>query len=291
MESTQIMRSATITKFDRSRNASNFSTDQIFRKIIAGFSHYRLDQFDLEASVSGIDFNRNMIAILIKIENFAQLLENDTSLSFERSDVIHRWKKKIENVINSYFTRGSVVMTAYLGGDKFLAVLPTEGREENLKSHLKKSFQAIFGQLLYGPIENITVGFGDIHHGTLGVIESSREADLALKLGLKLGGAKRSYSFEEFGILYTFAEGDLDKKVSIAQKTLASIEKSKKLYQTLMSFFKNNLSISETADELGVHRNTIAYRIKQIAQRIGLDPQIFDQAVVIKTALLIKKLA
>ena len=80
-----------------------------------------------------------------------------------------------------------------------------------------------------------------------------------------------------------------EKNLQFANQMLNKMN-NRDLCDTLECFFSNNLNLTETAEELGVHRNTIIYRLNQISKILGADPRIFEQAMSIKIALLIKKL-
>lgn len=54
-------------------------------------------------------------------------------------------------------------------------------------------------------------------------------------------------------------------------------------------FFENNLNVSETSRKLFVHRNTLVYRLEKIKRLTGLDLREFDDAIVFKVALMVKK--
>lgn len=56
---------------------------------------------------------------------------------------------------------------------------------------------------------------------------------------------------------------------------------------TIMVFFDSGLSLAETARALYVHRNTLVYRIEKIERQTGLDIRKFDDAMVMKIALMI----
>ena len=58
---------------------------------------------------------------------------------------------------------------------------------------------------------------------------------------------------------------------------------------TINKFFENNLVLSETARKLFVHRNTLVYRLEKIKKLTGLDLREFDDAIVFKVALMVKK--
>ena len=73
-----------------------------------------------------------------------------------------------------------------------------------------------------------------------------------------------------------FKQGSID---SLDQETLFTIQ----------SFFENNLNVSETSRGLFVHRNTLVYRLEKIRKITGLDLREFDDAIVFKVALMVKK--
>ena len=58
---------------------------------------------------------------------------------------------------------------------------------------------------------------------------------------------------------------------------------------TIQTFFDYNLNVSETSRQLFVHRNTLVYRLEKIHERTGLDLRDFDDAIVLKVALMVKR--
>ena len=73
-----------------------------------------------------------------------------------------------------------------------------------------------------------------------------------------------------------FKRGSIE---SLDQETLFTIQK----------FFENNLNVSETSRKLFLHRNTLVYRLEKIKRLTGLDLRKFDDAIVFKVALMVKK--
>ena len=73
-----------------------------------------------------------------------------------------------------------------------------------------------------------------------------------------------------------FKLGSID---SLDQETLFTIQR----------FFDNNLNVSETSRGLFVHRNTLVYRLEKIKKITGLDLREFDQAIIFKVALMVRK--
>jgi len=58
---------------------------------------------------------------------------------------------------------------------------------------------------------------------------------------------------------------------------------------TIQKFFENNLNVSETSRLLYVHRNTLVYRLDKIQKITGLDLRNFDDAIIFKVSMLVKR--
>ncbi|WP_040951704.1 PucR family transcriptional regulator [Gorillibacterium massiliense] len=58
---------------------------------------------------------------------------------------------------------------------------------------------------------------------------------------------------------------------------------------TLETFFMLECNVSETAKKLYIHRNTLLYRLDKFKQETGLDVRLFNDAVLVKIALLLYK--
>ena len=54
----------------------------------------------------------------------------------------------------------------------------------------------------------------------------------------------------------------------------------------LQVYYRQNLSIQQTTDILSIHKNTLQYRLKKIAETTGLDPRSFGDAVTLYIATL-----
>ena len=121
---------------------------------------------------------------------------------------------------------------------------------------------------------------------------SFKEAQVALEVGKVFDTEQPIISYDHLGIarlIYqlpttlcemflreVFKQGSIE---SLDNETLFTIQR----------FFENNLNVSETSRGLFVHRNTLVYRLEKIKQLTGLDLREFDDAIVFKVALMVKK--
>ena len=136
------------------------------------------------------------------------------------------------------------------------------------------------------------VGIGTIVTGIKDLARSFKEAQMALEVGKVFDTERPIVSYDHLGIarlVYqlpttlcqeflkeVFKRGSID---SLDHETLFTIQR----------FFENNLNVSETSRKLFVHRNTLVYRLEKIKKITGLDLRQFEDAIIFKVALMVKK--
>ena len=137
-----------------------------------------------------------------------------------------------------------------------------------------------------------TVGIGTIISNIKELATSFKESQIALEVGKVFDNEQAIISYDNLGIarlIYqlpttlcemflreVFKQGSIE---SLDNETLFTIQR----------FFENNLNVSETSRGLFVHRNTLVYRLEKIRKLTGLDLRNFDDAIVFKVALMVKK--
>jgi carbohydrate diacid regulator len=136
------------------------------------------------------------------------------------------------------------------------------------------------------------VGIGTPVVGVKDLARSFKEAQVALEVGKVFDTERSIVRYDNLGIarlIYqlpttlcemflkeVFKKGSID---SLDHETLFTIQR----------FFENNLNVSETSRKLFVHRNTLVYRLEKIKKITGLDLREFEDAIVFKVALMVKK--
>ncbi len=123
----------------------------------------------------------------------------------------------------------------------------------------------------------VSVGIGGVYTGSNGIRKSHQEARQALTIGRRLNGQGKATRFSQLGIYrLLFAARELPELRSFHDDTLqALIEYDRKhnadLVRTLGAFFDGKCGPKEAAAILGVHRNTVLYRLQRIQDLSGLD--------------------
>ncbi|MCL2489053.1 MAG: helix-turn-helix domain-containing protein [Oscillospiraceae bacterium] len=158
--------------------------------------------------------------------------------------------------------------------------------------HLEKLARSIVDTLGGEFYTRAYVGIGTAVEGIKELAKSFKEAQVSLEVGKVFDTEKNIICYDSLGIarlIYqlpttlcemflreVFNRGSIS---SLDQETLFTIQR----------FFENNLNVSETSRKLFVHRNTLVYRLEKIKRLTGLDLREFDDAIVFKVALMVKK--
>lgn len=121
---------------------------------------------------------------------------------------------------------------------------------------------------------------------------SYKEAKIAIEVSKVFDTEKDVINYEHLGIgrlIYQLP-------TTLCKKFLDEVFKKDSLEQldedtinTIQKFFENSLNISETARKLFIHRNTLVYRLDKIQKNTGLDLREFDDAIIFKIAMMVKK--
>ena len=125
--------------------------------------------------------------------------------------------------------------------------------------------------------ETVSLGCGRASAGIDGIRKSHQEARQALTLSRRLHGPGHVTAFDDLGIYrLIFAAEALPELRAFHIETLDTLlaydrDHHADLIRTLVAYFQANGSPKEAATILGVHRNTVLYRLDRIAEITGFD--------------------
>ncbi len=158
--------------------------------------------------------------------------------------------------------------------------------------HLEQLALSIISMLEGELYVHTCAGIGTVVRDLRDLNRSYKEAQIAIEIGKIFEKKKNIVSYNKLGVgrlIYqmpttlcemflreVFDRGSVE---SLDQEILFTINK----------FFENNLNVSETARKLFVHRNTLVYRLDKIQRVTGLDIREFEDAIIFKMALLVRK--
>ncbi|EPR08035.1 PucR family transcriptional regulator [Ruminiclostridium papyrosolvens] len=136
------------------------------------------------------------------------------------------------------------------------------------------------------------IGIGTIIDNLKDITKSYKEAQMSMIIGNIFSGDRNIFDYNNLGmgrLIYhiptTLCQLFLDEVFK--DNSADSLDNETML--TIQKFFENNLNVSETARQLYIHRNTLVYRLEKIKRLTGLELTSFDDAVIFKVAILVKK--
>ncbi len=163
--------------------------------------------------------------------------------------------------------------------------------DENYKD-VEQIAKIIVDTIMMELMDHATVGFGHIYNNLSEIRTSFKEAKIALEVGSIFGNNRNIISYEKLGIgrlIYQLPEPlcklFLEEIFNGCSKNFFNTE----MIHTIEKFFENDLNVSEASRQLFVHRNTLVYRLEKIEKETGLDIRKFDDAIILKFAMLVKK--
>ncbi len=137
-----------------------------------------------------------------------------------------------------------------------------------------------------------TIGIGTIAEHLRELADSYKEAQVAIEVGKVFDTEKTVINYESLGIgrlIYQLPTTLCEIFLSEVFKKNSIESLDQETLFTINMFFENSLNVSETSRKLFVHRNTLVYRLEKIKKLTGLDLREFDDAIIFKVALMVKK--
>ncbi len=240
-----------------------------------------------EARLFDIDLRQPRIAIVIYVDD-STLVSTFSDPANDRETRISRYKAGIDRGLRSFYTSSTDNIVAYIGQNKFciLKSLANNGDLEESLEQFKKSINTIYDIIKAEMKAPTSVGVGNYHPGISGLRQSYNEAVSAIELGAQMWGSDRIYRIDDFGVVAPLLSGIDESNIYFSRELLERLGENSEIIQTLEAFFNYDMSLTRTADELGIHRNTLVYRLDRIAETLSLDPRRFDDAVQIRLAIL-----
>lgn len=196
----------------------------------------------------------------------------------------------VHEVIESLFPNKNKDFVIVIDNDNVVLVKEVKSKDDYKEVY--KTARVIVDTLNAELMVKACIGIGTIITNLKDITKSYKEAQMSMIIGNIFGGEKNIYDYNNLGIgrlVYhiptTLCQLFLDEVFK--DNSADSLDNETML--TIQKFFENNLNVSETARQLYIHRNTLVYRLEKIKRLTGLELTSFDDAVIFKVAILVKK--
>ncbi len=156
-------------------------------------------------------------------------------------------------------------------------------------THFAKSLEERLKAELFA---RTTIGIGTVSGHLRELADSYKEAQVAIEVGKVFDTEKTVINYENLGIgrlIYQLPTTLCEIFLSEVFKKNSIDTLDQETLFTINVFFENSLNVSETSRKLFVHRNTLVYRLEKIKKPTGLDLPEFEDAIIFKVALMVKK--
>lgn len=112
----------------------------------------------------------------------------------------------------------------------------------------------------------------------------------AARLCLKSLSSGRGFAlFEDLDLEILLGSVSDHARQAFLDRVTASLEAGDR--DLLNAYFGHDRSLKETCEDLFIHKNTLQYRLRRIAEKTGYDPRVFQDAAVLYAALKLEALS
>lgn len=217
-----------------------------------------------------IDYNTYRVAILITAKS-------------EKDFHIHE-------IIESLFPNKNKDYVVVIDNDTVALIKEVKNKDDYKETY--KLAKVIVDTLNSELMVRATVGVGTIVGNVKDLVKSYKEAQMSLIIGSIFENEKNIYDYNNLGIgrlIYHIPTSLCQLFLDEVFKDNSADSLDSETMLTIQKFFENNLNVSETARQLYIHRNTLVYRLEKIKRITGLELTSFDDAVIFKVAVLVKR--
>lgn len=203
----------------------------------------------------------------------------------QRGVTIERLAREVSEYLSRHQTVGMVAprpqtVALFLALDATADLGPARRFGEDLRGYLAGQLDA-----------PVTVGMGSYHPGVLGLRTAYHEADQAEQIGREIFGPGQVTAFADLGVyrlLYAFRKNP--ELAEFCQETLAALveydaRSGTALVETLEVYFRCDANLGLAAAALYLHRNSLAYRLRRIAELTGFNLDSLEDRFRLQLAL------
>lgn len=177
-------------------------------------------------------------------------------------------------LLRDFCQLSSVKEVILLGSDEILILSDLSEAQETLL----KSIEFI----LSNHISHYRMGVGVRAESAPDIREAILLTRTIIDVGSKVEPQRQIYYFREMAMLCLFRVLEDSYMVNFFNNNVRHLldhDSGKVLLDTLACFIDNNAEPGKTSLQLGIHRNTLTYRLQQIKKLIQLDPMVFTDLV------------
>lgn len=225
----------------------------------------------------GFDFKRTHQVFLLRVEQVA------SEASLKQMQNTQAKLNEYEHLLTAMTMPNELVIL-----DSYSVSSPNEKHEVTAKKRLDK----IKSILDKSQLQDYVLATGLIQTGQDGIRQSHQSAKITLEQGLSQVPNRTIHNYYDLllpVLLSGLKESWQANQLGLPLVILKNQDKANQvLEQTIRTWFANNENLQETANELGIHRNSLDYRIKRTESITGLSLSNSQEKFLLYLALVLE---
>lgn len=227
------------------------------------------------ASILGIDVQ---LKRRIVVAEMLLPLEEKEGMEFQEQH------EEMDRLLRQKFEDDSQQLVLSMGNREILFLKEDHASLYEVKKYIPQ-LEKIFFCKIY-------TGIGSAGEGKEGLIRSYKTAEAACILAKQLK-EERMIAYDDSDLRFLLGSIPGEKRKNYLEKIWGkaiSYEERKEIVRCLKSYIRNEGSLTKTAEELYIHKNTLQYRLSKIKNITGYDPRKVNEVIYLNIAVLLEEL-
>ena len=221
---------------------------------------------------------RYVLTVQINLEKF------DEKSPLELSQI----KETMHRAIRSIFFEQEDLLYEYDTGETVLLTAGKHLDASQRRRQIEKAAARLYAELREQCKVSALIGVSEECGDYTGIPLAMRQGRMAAEIGAKTENGEGLYFYSQMRLGRIVASFSPEIRPILQRDILSKLleNHADSLLETLFTYFEMNGNVSQTAEKLFIHRNTLQYRFRKIKEITGFDIYHIDDLVQLRLAVL-----
>lgn len=221
---------------------------------------------------------RYVLTVQINLEKF------DEKSPLELSQI----KETMHRAIRSIFSAQEDLLYEYDTGETVLLTAGKHLDASQRRRQIEKAAARLYAELREQCKVSALIGVSEECGDYMGIPLALRQGRMAAEIGAKTENGEGLYFYSQMRLGRIVASFSPEIRPILQRDILSKLleNHADSLLETLFAYFEMNGNVSQTAEKLFIHRNTLQYRFRKIKEITGFDIYHIDDLVQLRLAVL-----
>lgn len=221
---------------------------------------------------------RYVLTVQINLEKF------DEKSPLELSQI----KETMHRAIRSIFFEQEDLLYEYDTGETVLLTAGKHSDASQRRRQIEKAAARLYAELREQCKVSALIGVSEECGDYTGIPLALRQGRVAAEIGAKTENGEGLYFYSQMRLGRIVASFSPEIRPILQRDILSKLleNHADSLLETLFAYFEMNGNVSQTAEKLFIHRNTLQYRFRKIKEITGFDIYHIDDLVQLRLAVL-----